>query len=76
MLRKFGFLTVILLFFAIIICGVIKTASETVPYVKEKSAVKVYYTAKPFEVKIDIGDYIIYLNGGVFKNIKNLLGEL
>jgi hypothetical protein len=76
LLRKLSHLIIFILFIAIIGYGFIKVGSEITPYVKEKSNVKVYYTPKPFDVTIDIGDYIIYLNDKVFKNIKNFIEEL
>ena len=76
MLRRLGNLIVVILFIAIISYGFIKVSSEITPYVKDKSAVKVYYSAKPFDITVDIGDYIFYLNNKVFKNIKNFIEEL
>jgi TfoX/Sxy family transcriptional regulator of competence genes len=76
LLRRLGHVIIFILFIAIIGYGFIRVGSEITPYVKDKSAVKVYYTAKPFDVTVDIGDYIIYINDKVFKNIKNFIEEL
>lgn len=76
MRRKLGHLTIFILFLAILACGFVKVANEITPYVKEKSAVKVYYTSKPFDVTIDIGNYIIYIDDKFFSNLKNFIKEL
>ncbi len=74
--RRLSYITAFILFAAIICYGFIKVSSELPKIIKDKSKVKVYYTSKPFDVTIDIGDYIIYINDKVFKNLKNFIEEL
>jgi hypothetical protein len=76
MLRKMGHLMVFIFFVTIVGYGFVKVSSTLPKIIKDKSPIKVYYTAKPFDVTIDMGDYIFYVNNKVFKNIRNFIEEL
>jgi hypothetical protein len=71
MLRKLKHITVIILFISIVSYGFIKVSSELPQFIKERSLVKVTYISKPFDLSLDIGDYIIYVNSNSMSNIKN-----
>lgn len=71
MLRKLKHITVFILFISIVSYGFIKVSSELPQFIKERSLVKVTYKSKPFDLTLDIGDYIIYVNSNSMSNIKN-----
>lgn len=70
MFKKSKYVIIILLSFCIIGYGLIKVNIELPEYIRDRSAVKITYNSNPFDLRFDIGNYIIYINGKMFGNIK------
>lgn len=73
MFRRIKYSFVILIAIIIVSYGFIKVSNELPLFIKDRSPVKVTYSKSPFDITIDIGDYIIYLNSKALSNIKNAI---
>lgn len=54
----------------IIFLGFIVVSNNTPKFIKNNSPFKIYFTAKPFDFKVETKDYIFYLNKKAGENIK------
>ncbi|WP_127836411.1 hypothetical protein [Clostridium prolinivorans] len=71
MFKKIKYFTVSLFCVSVIFYGFIKISNELPDFIKDRSNIKITYNKNPFDLKLDIGNYIIYINKEVFYNIKN-----
>ncbi|SKA75546.1 hypothetical protein SAMN05428976_102135 [Clostridium sp. USBA 49] len=71
MFKKIKYFTVSLFCVSVIFYGFIKISNELPDFIKDRSNIKITYNKNPFDLKFDIGNYIIYINKEVFYNIKN-----
>lgn len=70
MFKKTKYLAVLLLSFCIFSYGFVKVSSELPQFIKDRSPLKVSYSQNPFDLEVDIGDYIVYINNKAVMNIK------
>lgn len=71
MSKKIKYTAVFVLILGIIGYGFIKVSSELPLFIKERSPLKVSYNKKPFDLRFDIGDYVVYINDKAINNIKD-----
>lgn len=71
MFKKLKYISVFFLVFVIISYGFIKVSSGLPEFIKDRSSIKVTYKQNPFDLEVDVGKYIIYLNDEALKNMKN-----
>lgn len=70
-MKKIKFILIISLCFLIVGYGFVKISSDLPDFIKNRSYVKVSFEPNPFDLKFDIGNYIIYINNDAFKNIND-----
>lgn len=71
MFKKIRVIFIIIVFISIIGYGFIKVNLELPQFIKDRSKLKVSLTQSPFDLKLDMGDYIVYVNEKAFSNIKD-----
>lgn len=71
MLKRLKYVILMLVFFTILGCGFIKVSNDLPQFIKDRSAMKVTFTSSPFDLRFDIGDYIVYINSKIFANMKD-----
>ncbi|MBL4935182.1 hypothetical protein JK636_05360 [Clostridium sp. YIM B02515] len=70
-MKKIKFIIIFSLCFLIVGYGFIKISSDLPDFIKNRSYIKVSFHPNPFDLKFDIGNYIIYINNDAFKNIND-----
>ena len=70
MIKRLRFTIIFIVFFFIIIYGLIAVSSNLPKFIKDSSMIKVSVTKKPFQLEFDIGDYVVYINNKPFVKIK------
>ncbi|ERI90252.1 hypothetical protein HMPREF1982_04005 [Clostridiales bacterium oral taxon 876 str. F0540] len=76
-MKKIKFVTIFFVCFMIVGYGFIEISSGLPDFIKNRSWVKVSFKEDPFDLKFDIGNYIIYINSDAFRNISdNTIGKI
>ena len=68
--KKIRIFFVIVIFLSVTSYGLISLSNNLPKFIKDDSKIKVNYGEKPYEINIDMGDYIIYTKSDVFSDIK------
>mgnify|MGYP005829513949 CR=1 FL=1 len=76
MLKRLKYFFVIFISLGIVFYGFITVSNALPDFIKERSAFKVSYSTKPFDLQFDIGDYVVYLNSKAVDNYKKGADEL
>lgn len=70
-MKKKGIILVTAISFFIIVCGFIKISSNLPNFIKDRSLLKINYTFIPFDFRMELGEYSLYINRKVASNIRN-----
>lgn len=67
---KKRYIVIILMAIFIIFLGFIVVSNNTPKFIKNNSPFKIYFTAKPFDFKVETKKYVFYVNKKASENIK------
>lgn len=70
-LKKKGIILVIVTCIIIVLYGFITISNSLPKFIKDRSTFKIDYRFSPFDFRVDLGDYSLYVNQKVFTNIKD-----
>lgn len=68
---KKRYIVIMLMAIFIIFLGFIVVSNNTPKFIKNNSPFKIYFTAKPFDFKVETKKYVFYVNKKVGENIKS-----
>lgn len=75
-MKKRGIMLVITISFFIIIYGFITISNNLPRFIKDRSSLKINYTFIPFDFRVELGEYSLYINKKVATNIRASSTEL
>lgn len=70
-MNKKAVISVIVTCFIIVFFGVTIISGGLPKFIKDRSNFKINYTLSPFDFRVDMGDYSMYVNSKVAYNLKN-----
>lgn len=76
MFKRLRYVFVLFICIGIIMYGFITVSNVMPDFIKDRSNLKLSYTKKPFDLEIDTGDYIIYMNSKAVENYKKGIGNI
>lgn len=69
-MRKKGIILVIIICFTIFIYGFVSISNSLPKFIKDRSSLKINYTLSPFDFRMDVEGYSLYVNKKVIENIQ------